>query len=274
MSAAQLSLLARDLSHLLLLFTDVAGDFGELLADVGNFCIPASDAIVLVVDDETSILATLERFLRRKGFVILTAESTEDALEVLETDCKPHVVLTDKNLPKADGLELIRKGKTIAPDASFILMTGYATIESSIEALDLGAVGYLQKPFDLKKVLAMVELALEKNADAHRHRMLIDRLRTIHNSQATVIDERDRMKEFVDTQVKKLLAELGTEFSNVNDSMEAILRFSEAISSADGDSTDAETAIKAAIDGWKRATVAVAEFAETHRGLAQPTPAK
>ena len=252
----------------------MAGDFGEILADVGNFRIPASDAMVLVVDDESSILATLERFLRRKGFVVLTAESTEEALDVLGTDYLPHVVLTDKNLPEADGLELIRKGKALAPDAAFILMTGYATIESSIEALDLGAVGYLQKPFDLKKVLAMVEVAVDKSADAQRHRLLLDRLRTIYDSQATVEDERDRMRDFVNTKVQQLLTELGTEFSNVNDSMEAILRFSEAITESDDKSTDAEAAIKAAIDGWQRATSAVAAFAETHRGLAQSTASK
>lgn len=250
----------------------MTGDFGDLLADVGNFSIPPGETIVLVVDDEASILSTLERFLRKRGYVVLTAGSTEDALDILDTDYLPHVVLTDKNLPEADGLELIRKGKELAPGTSFILMTGYATIESSIEALDLGAAGYLQKPFDLNKVLAQVELAVEKNAESHRYRILVDRLRHIYESQSTVVVERDIMRDFVNTKVKQLLAELGAEFSSVSDSMDAILRFSKTIAESETESADAETAIKSAVDCWKRATIKVADFEESHRGLAQSTP--
>ncbi len=247
-------------------------DFGDLLADVGKFSIPPGETIVLVVDDDPSILSTLERYLRKKGYIVLTAGSTEDALDILGTDYLPHVVLTDKNLPEADGLELIRKGQALAPSASFILMTGYATIESSIEALDLGAAGYLQKPFDLKKVLAQVELAVEKNAESHRYGILVERLRHIYEAQTTVLMERDIMREFVDTKVKQLLADLGAEISTVGSDMDAILRFSDAIAGSDANSTDAATAIKSAIDSWKRATMTIADFAKTHRGLAQPTP--
>lgn len=218
----------------------MAGDFYELLADIGNLSIPASETIVLVVDDEPIIVSTLERFLRKKGFIVLTAESAEDALDILGTDKLPHVVLTDKNLPAADGIELIRRGKVLAPDTAFVIMTGYATIESSIEALELGATGYLQKPFDLNKVVAHVKAALEKNLVSRRHEMLMD---------------------FVRTNVKDLVESLGSELSNLNDSMEAIERFSKAVAEGEKPEQGAADAIAEALMGWRRAEAAVAGFA-------------
>lgn len=242
-------------------------EFEDLLADVGNFSIPPGESIILVVDDEHSILSTLERFLRRKGYVVLTAKSAEDALDVLGTDYLPHVVLTDKNLPEADGIELIRQGKKLSPETEFVLMTGYATIESSIEALDLGAAGYLQKPFDLNDVLQKVQTALNKNLALHQHRMLVKRLKYIYEEQASVTRERDIMKTFVTSKVGKLLAELSGQIQDVESSVKTIEQIGDAIACLDEKAAGAEKAVKTVIDGYKRAAVTIDSFSETHRGI-------
>lgn len=227
----------------------MAGDFYQLLADVGSLSIPPSETIVLVVDDEATIVSTLDRFLRRKGFIVLTAESAEEALDILGTDYLPHVVLTDKNLPSVDGIELIRRGKVLAPNTTFVIMTGYATIESSIEAMELGATGYLQKPFDLNKVVSHIEAAMQKTVASRRHEMLLD---------------------FVRTNVKDLVDTLGSELSNLNESMEAIERFSKAVTDGTSPDQDAANAIAEALEGWRRAVATVADFA----GSSHESPAE
>lgn len=249
----------------------MTGNFEDLLADVGKFSIPPEESILLIIDDEVAIVSTLERFFARQSYVVLTAQSAEEAIDILGTDYLPHVVLTDKNLPGADGLEVIRKGKVLSPDSEFILMTGYATIESSIEALYLGAAGYIQKPFDLKKVLGQVESALEKSLALHQQRMLVERLKSIYEEQTNVTEERNVMKDFVDTKVRQLLADLGSQFQDLKSSLQTLEQFPKTIALADQDTSsgekavqEAEKAVQEALEGWQRAALTVDSFVEKH----------
>ena len=102
---------------------------------------------VLVIDDEPVVLELFQRVLAGKGLVIRTARSGDEALALIEREgfgC----VLADKNLPGIDGIELVRRIRKAQPECACIVMTGYATTESAVEALRLGAVDYLEKPFD------------------------------------------------------------------------------------------------------------------------------
>src|SRR5215470_12673090 len=106
--------------------------------------IPSS---VLVVDDEPVVLQLFSRVLSEKGLRTRTASSAEEALALLEQGgiaC----VLADKNMPGMDGIEMLRRVREAQPHCAFIVMTGYASTESAIEALRLGAVDYLEKPFE------------------------------------------------------------------------------------------------------------------------------
>ena len=108
---------------------------------------------VLVVDDEPVVLQLFSRVLSEKGLATRTASSAEEALKMLEQGgiaC----VLADKNMPGMDGIEMIRRVREAHPHCACIIMTGYASTESAIEALRLGAVDYLQKPFDDLDVVA------------------------------------------------------------------------------------------------------------------------
>jgi DNA-binding NtrC family response regulator len=115
---------------------------------------------VLVVDDEPVVLEVFSRVLGEKGIETRTASSAEEALALLEQN--PFAcVLADKNMPGMDGIEMIRRVRESQPNCACILMTGYASTESAIEALRLGAADYLEKPFeDFDAVAARIEDAI------------------------------------------------------------------------------------------------------------------
>ena len=117
---------------------------------------------VLVVDDEPIVLQLFSRVLTEKGLRTRTASTAEEALKLLE-EGGIACVLADKNMPGMDGIEMLRRVREAQPHCAFIVMTGYASTESAIEALRLGAVDYLQKPFDdLDLVARRIEDAIQQ----------------------------------------------------------------------------------------------------------------
>jgi len=117
---------------------------------------------VLVVDDEPIVLQIFSRVLSEKGLRTRTASNAEEALKVLD-EGGIACVLADKNMPGMDGIEMLRRVREAQPHCAFIVMTGYASTESAIEALRLGAVDYLQKPFDDLEIVAQrIEDAIQQ----------------------------------------------------------------------------------------------------------------
>jgi CheY-like chemotaxis protein len=115
---------------------------------------------VLVVDDEPIVLELFSRLLRDKGLPVKTAATADDALRLVD-DEEFACVLADKNLPGMDGIDLVRKVRRAQPHCACIIMTGYASMESAVEALRLGAVDYLLKPFeDLDLVAQRIDDAI------------------------------------------------------------------------------------------------------------------
>ena len=108
---------------------------------------PEFPSSVLVIDDEPVVLDLFRRVLAGKGLVIRTARNGEEALALIAQEgfgC----VLADKNLPGIDGIEIVRRIRQSQPHCACIVMTAYASTESAVEALRLGAVDYIEKPFD------------------------------------------------------------------------------------------------------------------------------
>jgi CheY-like chemotaxis protein len=102
------------------------------------------------------------RVLSEKGLRTRTASNAEEALKLLD-EGGIACVLADKNMPGMDGIEMLRRVREAQPHCAFIVMTGYASTESAIEALRLGAVDYLQKPFDdLDDVARRIEEAIQQ----------------------------------------------------------------------------------------------------------------
>jgi DNA-binding NtrC family response regulator len=118
-------------------------------------------ARILVVDDEQNARSALRTILSEEGYEISEAPDGEEGFAKLR-EISPDVVLADVRMPKLDGIGLLRKAKEHGSDASFVMMTAFASVEAAVEAMRLGAENYLVKPLDVKAVLIFLEKALEK----------------------------------------------------------------------------------------------------------------
>ncbi|HPA28001.1 MAG TPA: sigma-54 dependent transcriptional regulator [Acidobacteriota bacterium] len=116
---------------------------------------------ILVVDDERSMTQMLKILFEKEGIETATASSAEEALAVIP---QSHfdLVLSDIRMGRLSGTDLLREAKKFETPPDVILMTAYATAESAIEALKLGAVDYIVKPFDIDELLHRVTSVLEK----------------------------------------------------------------------------------------------------------------
>jgi DNA-binding NtrC family response regulator len=125
---------------------------------------------VLIVDDEELVRWSLRERFVRDGYKVVEAGTAAGAIERLTpaTD----LVLLDYRLPDGDGLTTLRRIKEITPDTPVILMTAFSTVENAVEAMKHGAYHYLNKPFNLDDVSAMVENALETSRLRREVRLL------------------------------------------------------------------------------------------------------
>src|SRR5215216_2469532 len=117
------------------------------------------NATVLVVDDEALIRWSLTERLKSDGYTVLEADTGKAALERLADGVD--LVLLDYRLPDTDGVTILRKIKDFDQDILVILLTAYATVETAVEAMKLGAYHFANKPFNLDGISATVERALE-----------------------------------------------------------------------------------------------------------------
>ena len=117
------------------------------------------NATVLVVDDEALIRWSLTERLKAEGYHVLEADTGRAALDRLAEGVD--LVLLDYRLPDTDGVSILRKIKEMDQDILVILLTAYASVETAVEAMKLGAYHFANKPFNLDEVAALVERALE-----------------------------------------------------------------------------------------------------------------
>ncbi len=115
---------------------------------------------ILIVDDEHNARTALGEILSEEGFETREAEDGLAALEILE-HFEPDVVLTDLKMPRLDGIGLIERAKESLPHTVFVVMTAFATIETAVRAIQLGADNYLTKPLHPDAVSAIANRALE-----------------------------------------------------------------------------------------------------------------
>ena len=139
----------------------------------------ASRERILVADDEPQILALMERLLRHSGYEVETAEDGLIALERLRHAARTEagdyaLILSDLKMPGADGLRVLEEARERCPDAMFVLVTGFATLDSAVSALRQGAYDYLTKPLDLEHLISTVRRALEHRALLLQNQRLLE----------------------------------------------------------------------------------------------------
>ena len=167
----------------------------------------------LIIDDEAAHGETVADSLRRVGYDCVVANSGSEGAAMLQRDAF-EIVVTDLRMNDVDGLEILAKAKEVLPDAEVILVTGHGTIQSAVEAMQLGAFNYLLKPLDLKQLRAVVDSAARNqhlrraNAELNKRldekfgfegvignspmmHELVDRMRRIAPTDATVLIQGD-----------------------------------------------------------------------------------
>jgi two-component system, NtrC family, response regulator AtoC len=115
---------------------------------------------ILVVDDEAIIRTTLERILAEERYRVTSVSTGGEALAHLARN-EVDLILLDLNLPDINGIDVLRQVKEIDPDLLVIVVTGYASVESAVEALKLGAYDYIKKPFKADVIKLITRLAIE-----------------------------------------------------------------------------------------------------------------
>lgn len=116
---------------------------------------------VLIVDDDANLRKTLGDILKLKGFVPIPATNGKTALEKVRNQ-PPDVALIDLRLEDRPGLDILKDIKGISPKTECIVLTGNATQESAIQAINLGAFQYVQKPYDMDQLLVTIRRAIER----------------------------------------------------------------------------------------------------------------
>jgi len=131
---------------------------------------------VLLVDDETAILNSLQILLKGEGFKVAVAQSGREAVERF-AEFEPDVVLTDIRMPGMDGLELLAALRQQDPEVPVILMTAQASLQSAVQAVNQGAFYYLQKPFSNAELIALCRRAGETRELKRENRALKHEIR-------------------------------------------------------------------------------------------------
>jgi DNA-binding NtrC family response regulator len=131
---------------------------------------------ILVVDDDSATLEVCAEALKRAGYDPLTADSGPDAAAILRAEVVDALVV-DLRMPNMGGLELLQAAKEVDPNLVAILMTGYPTVETAVEAMKFGASDYLVKPFSPEQLIQVVRSGLDVRRTKEAHGLLRGQLR-------------------------------------------------------------------------------------------------
>jgi two-component system response regulator PilR (NtrC family) len=182
----------------------------------------SNDIRVLVVDDDNDLRAALTEFISRMGVKVRTAGNVADAQRLLQTEPVPFdLVLTDLKLPGGSGTDVLRAAHARNVDSLVTIITGYASMESAIEAIRLGAYNYVTKPFSFNDIAVQVRNMVERVSLSKENARLSLRLQELYrqvnrdqNDLASILRLQEEFrKQLQDTSRKldQILALLGSD---------------------------------------------------------------
>ena len=128
---------------------------------------------ILIIDDDPNLRKTLSGIIEMKGYGALSAADGKNGLAIIEGN-PVSLVLIDLGLPDIPGVDLLKRIKALYPLTQAIILTGHATLDSAIEATNLGAFSYLKKPFDIDQLMLQIQRAIEKQQVEEKMRLLTE----------------------------------------------------------------------------------------------------
>ncbi len=120
-----------------------------------------ADISILAVDDDVNMLAMLEKFLRRAGYTVDTTPDSMKAMSLVD-DKNYDIVITDIQMPRATGMDLLKRIKELQKDTMVIMITAFGSVDSAVNAMKAGAYDYVSKPFNIDEILALLERATQQ----------------------------------------------------------------------------------------------------------------
>ncbi|HYD52931.1 MAG TPA: sigma-54 dependent transcriptional regulator [Gemmatimonadaceae bacterium] len=148
---------------------------------------------VLVVDDEQGIRGALGQLLEFEGYEVHTAANAVDGIAEVEK-WRPHLVFCDVKMPGIDGLEALKRIKALDPASIVVMISGHATIQTAVEATQLGAYDILEKPLDTDRILVLLRNALQ-HLDLHEENT---RLRQAVDSRYEIVGRSYAVRSLID----------------------------------------------------------------------------
>jgi two-component system response regulator HydG len=150
-------------------------------------------ARILLIDDDPGVRESTGRMLRAAGYTVQTVATGEEGFDVAKSDGFD-VILSDMRMPGLSGIDVLRKLREARVDASFIIMTGFGTVETAVEAMKLGAVDFVQKPFFRDELLLRVRSAADRRQLARQVDLLQRQIQPHASIDALVGESRGLLK--------------------------------------------------------------------------------
>ena len=162
---------------------------------------------ILVIDDDLAVRDSMARTLRGAGYTVDTAESGEDGVAAAKGNAFD-VILSDMRMPGISGIEVLKRLREQRVDSAFIVMTGFGTVDTAVEAMKLGAVDFVQKPFFRDELLMRVRSVVERRQLARQVDLLQRQMRGTDTLDA-LVGESDAMRRVKD-HIARAAAAAGT----------------------------------------------------------------
>jgi len=168
-------------------------------------------AQLLIIDDDAQMRSTLSDILQEQGYNVRDYGNGKQALDWLRKN-PFDVVILDIKLPDTDGMELVEQIRLINPESAVIMMTGYASVETAIEAMKEGAYAYIVKPFNIDELNAVIKKALREIRLSLQNKQLIDKLqranRELERNRKSLLRERALQLEAANKELEATIQKL------------------------------------------------------------------
>jgi DNA-binding NtrC family response regulator len=172
---------------------------------------------LLLVEDDKDLGDTLKEYLEADGLTVTVCDSCRNALDLLRAPGSGfQMILTDLLLPDGDGFEIVRASKERDEDALAAVMTGYASLQTAVEAIRLGAYDYITKPFSLDEIDILVRNMRDKLTLQKEHREGQRKLHQVYSKVETLQDEK--------MELMRLNREMRREFEALSDKLDQVIQ--------------------------------------------------